>query len=108
MSTCHGPPRGALEKKAPENDRFIVTCPTTSGNKPLCNKHLWSLVGRENYFSLAARPRRSLDEALSDLCGARLADYLALGGGDVKQLETSPDNARPGHHRTVIEGGRRL
>jgi hypothetical protein len=43
-----------------------------------------------------------------DLRCALLADCLALNGGNVKQLETLPDNTRRGHHRTVIEGGRRL
>ena len=37
-----------------------------------------------------------------------MADYVVLGGGNVKKMETLPDGVRRGHNRTVVEGGRKL
>ena len=37
-----------------------------------------------------------------------MADYVVLGGGNVKEIEQLPDGVRRGHNRTVVEGGRRL
>ena len=37
-----------------------------------------------------------------------MADYVVLGGGNVKEIEELPDGVRRGHNRTVVEGGRRL
>ena len=39
---------------------------------------------------------------------ALMADYVVLGGGNVKKIEELPDGVRRGHNRNAVEGGRRL
>ena len=39
---------------------------------------------------------------------ALMADYVVLGGGNIKKIEEIPDGVRRGHNRNVVEGGRRL
>ncbi len=52
--------------------------------------------------------RKALYEIVPMLKSALQADYVVLGGGNVKELEELPDGVRRGHNRTVVEGGRRL
>lgn len=52
--------------------------------------------------------RKAICEIVPMLKSALQADYVVLGGGNVKELEELPDGVRRGHNRTVVEGGRRL
>lgn len=52
--------------------------------------------------------RKAIFEIVPTLKSAMQADYVVLGGGNVKELEELPDGVRRGHNRTVVEGGRRL
>jgi polyphosphate glucokinase len=52
--------------------------------------------------------RKAIFEIVPVLKSAMQADYVVLGGGNVKELEELPDGVRRGHNRTVVEGGRRL
>jgi polyphosphate glucokinase len=52
--------------------------------------------------------RKMIFEIVPMLKSAMQADYVVLGGGNVKELEELPDGVRRGHNRTVVEGGRRL
>ena len=52
--------------------------------------------------------RKAIYEIVPMLKSALQADYVVLGGGNVKELEELPDGVRRGHNRTVVEGGRRL
>jgi polyphosphate glucokinase len=52
--------------------------------------------------------RKAIYEIVPILKSAMQADYVVLGGGNVKELEELPDGVRRGHNRTVVEGGRRL
>jgi len=47
-------------------------------------------------------------EIVPGLKQAVMADYVVLGGGNVKELTDLPDGVRRGHNRSVVEGGRRL
>lgn len=52
--------------------------------------------------------RKAIFEIVPMLKNSLMADYVVLGGGNVKELEELPDGVRRGHNRTVVEGGRRL
>jgi polyphosphate glucokinase len=52
--------------------------------------------------------RKMIFEIVPMLKSAMHADYVVLGGGNVKELDELPDGVRRGHNRTVVEGGRRL
>ncbi len=52
--------------------------------------------------------RKAIYDIVPMLKSGLQADYVVLGGGNVKELEELPDGVRRGHNRTVVEGGRRL
>jgi polyphosphate glucokinase len=52
--------------------------------------------------------KKALLEIVPSLKHALMADYVVLGGGNVKELDEFPDGLRRGHNRAVVEGGRRL
>jgi polyphosphate glucokinase len=52
--------------------------------------------------------RQAIYDIVPMLKSALQADYVVLGGGNVKELEELPDGVRRGNNRTVVEGGRRL
>src|SRR5687768_10040351 len=52
--------------------------------------------------------RKAIFEIVPMLKTGVQADYVVLGGGNVKELAEMPDGVRRGHNRTVVEGGRRL
>ena len=49
-----------------------------------------------------------VQEVVPAIKTAMMADYVVLGGGSVKHIETLPESVRRGHNRTVVEGGRKL
>lgn len=50
----------------------------------------------------------NVHEAVAFLRISFIADYVVLGGGNAKQLETLPDGARRGKNRNAFYGGLRL
>jgi polyphosphate glucokinase len=70
---------------------------------------LFELLGDEGYEELGAKKWEStVLEIVPALKSAFMADYVVLGGGNVKKVDELPDGIRRGHNRTVVEGGRRL
>ena len=49
-----------------------------------------------------------LVDAIGQLLTAMVADYIVLGGGNVRRLETLPPNCRQGSNDNAFEGGFRL
>ena len=69
----------------------------------------WEVLGDKGFDRLGAKKwQRAVDEIVPVLKHAVMADYVVLGGGNVKEIEELPDSVRRGHNRTVVEGGRRL
>ena len=52
--------------------------------------------------------RRAVDDVVSRLKAALVADYVVLGGGNAKKLQPIPDDARLGDNAHAFTGGRRL
>jgi len=69
----------------------------------------WEVLGDKGFERLGAKKwQRAVAEIVPTLKHAVMADYVVLGGGNVKEIEELPDGVRRGHNRTVVEGGRRL
>jgi hypothetical protein len=69
----------------------------------------WEILGDKGFERLGPKKwQRAVDEIVPTLKHAVMADYVVLGGGNVKEIEELPDGVRRGHNRTVVEGGRRL
>lgn len=69
----------------------------------------------EDYLGEAGRRRlgnkkwrRHVDDVCDRLTKALLPDYVLLGGGNIKHLDTLPAGARLGSNANVLEGGYRL
>jgi hypothetical protein len=70
---------------------------------------IFELLGTEGFERLGAKKwKKAVLEITPALKQAMMADYVVLGGGNVKELGELPDGIRRGHNRTVVEGGRRL
>jgi polyphosphate glucokinase len=52
--------------------------------------------------------RRAVDDVVSRLRAALVADYVVLGGGNARKLASLPDGARLGDNAHAFIGGRRL
>ncbi len=52
--------------------------------------------------------RRAVEDVVARLKAALVADYVVLGGGNVKKLRRLPEGARPGDNRNAFRGGFRL
>ncbi len=52
--------------------------------------------------------RRAVDDVVSRLKAALVADYVVLGGGNAKKLQPLPEGARLGDNGHAFIGGRRL
>jgi polyphosphate glucokinase len=69
----------------------------------------FEVLGDKGFERLGLKKwQRTVDEIVPSLKHAVMADYVVLGGGNVKEIEELPDGIRRGHNRTVVEGGRRL
>jgi polyphosphate glucokinase len=70
---------------------------------------VFELLGDRGFDTLGVKKWRQAVQAIVPvLKNAMMADYVVLGGGNVKEIEELPDGVRRGHNRTVVEGGRRL
>jgi polyphosphate glucokinase len=52
--------------------------------------------------------RRAVNDVVSRLKHALLADTVVLGGGNVRLIEEFPPGTRPGNNANAIRGGYRL
>ena len=72
-------------------------------------ERLFELLGDEGFETLGPKKWQNVVmEIVPSVKMALMADYVVLGGGNVKKLEELPDGVRRGHNRTVVDGGRRL
>jgi polyphosphate glucokinase len=69
----------------------------------------------EDYVGEAARKKRgkakweaAVNDVVARLKAAVVADYVVLGGGNVKKLSQLPPNSRPGENTNAFLGGVRL
>lgn len=70
---------------------------------------VFELLGDRGFDELGVKKwRQAVLAIVPALKNAMMADYVVLGGGNVKELEELPDGVRRGHNRSVVEGGRRL
>jgi len=72
-------------------------------------QRVWEVLGDRGFDELGSKKwRQAVTTIVPNLKNALMADYVVLGGGNVKEIEELPDGVRRGHNRTVVEGGRRL
>jgi polyphosphate glucokinase len=70
---------------------------------------LYEILGDRGFEQLGPKKwQKAIHEIVPSLQHVLMADYVVLGGGNVKEIEELPDGVRRGHNRTVVEGGRRL
>jgi hypothetical protein len=66
-------------------------------------------VGERGYRRLGTKKwRKVVDQVVTQLRTVLEADYVVLGGGNVKKLKTLPQRARRGDNRNAFIGGVRL
>lgn len=72
-------------------------------------QRLFELLGDKGFDSLGLKKwRQVVLDVVPAVKSAMMADYVVLGGGNVKEIDDLPDGVRRGHNRSVVEGGRRL
>jgi len=73
------------------------------------DERVWEILGDGGFEELGLKKwQKAVHEIVPALKHAVMADYVVLGGGNVKEMDELPDGVRRGHNRTVVEGGRRL
>jgi polyphosphate glucokinase len=88
-------------------DRLVLSLDI--GRLRLDGERLWEILGDPGFEELGAKKwEKAIHDIVPTLKHALMADYVVLGGGNVKEIEDMPDGVRRGHNRTVVEGGRRL
>jgi polyphosphate glucokinase len=79
------------------------------GRLRLGEHRLYEILGDRGFEQLGPKKwQKAIHEIVPSLQHVLMADYVVLGGGNVKEIEELPDGVRRGHNRTVVEGGRRL
>lgn len=79
------------------------------GRFQLQRSNVFELLGDAGFQRLGLKKwQKAVLELVPWLKSGFLADYIVLGGGNVKSLEELPEGVRRGHNRTVVEGGRKL
>ena len=72
-------------------------------------KTLEDVLGKRGFKKLGrVRWRKTVDAAVANLKAAFVADYVMIGGGNVKKLKRLPAGARRGSNRHAFRGGMRL
>lgn len=88
-------------------DRLVLSLDL--GRMRYGENRLYELLGDKGFDSLGLKKWRQIVlEAVPAVKSAMMADYVVLGGGNVKEIDELPDGVRRGHNRSVVEGGRRL
>jgi polyphosphate glucokinase len=73
------------------------------------DQRVWEILGDGGFEELGLKKwSRAVQDLVPSLKHAVMADYIVLGGGNVKEMADLPDGVRRGHNRMVVEGGRRL
>jgi hypothetical protein len=73
------------------------------------DERAFEVLGDKGFEKLGLKKwQRAVEEIVPSLKHMFMADYVVLGGGNVKEIEELPDGVRRGHNRAVVEGGRRL
>ena len=86
-----------------------VVVPLELGGLPFRDDTLAGYLGREGFEKRGKEEwGRALTEAVGLLKRAFVADYVVLGGGNVKELESLPEGARKGGNENAFKGGFRL
>jgi len=79
------------------------------GRMTFGEERVWQVLGDAGFEELGVKKwQKAVHEIVPALKKAVMADYVVLGGGNVKEIEELPDGVRRGHNRMVVEGGRRL
>jgi predicted NBD/HSP70 family sugar kinase len=72
-------------------------------------KVIEDFLGKSGMIQLGEkRWRREVRNAVAQLRKSLIADYVVLGGGNVKKLDDLPEGAERGHNRNAFLGGERL
>jgi polyphosphate glucokinase len=72
-------------------------------------KTLEDVLGKRGLKRLGFKAwRKAVDAAVANLKAAFVADYVMIGGGNVKKLKHLPPGARRGSNRHAFRGGVRL
>jgi polyphosphate glucokinase len=72
-------------------------------------ERVFEILGDKGFEELGLKKwQKAVHEIIPSLKHAVMADYIVLGGGNVKEIDELPDGVRRGHNRSVVEGGRRL
>ena len=72
-------------------------------------KVIEDFLGKSGMIQLGEkRWRREVSNAVAQLRKSLMADYVVLGGGNVKKLDDLPEGAERGHNRNAFLGGERL
>ena len=67
------------------------------------------VLGKRGLERLGKRAwRREVRETVTQMKLAFIADYIVLGGGNSKNMDTLPDGVELGHNRNAFLGGQRL
>jgi len=88
-------------------DRLVLSIDL--GRIHVGEERAFELLGDKGFEKLGTKKwLKVVNDIVPMLQHAMMADYVVLGGGNVKEIEQLPDGVRRGHNRTVVEGGRRL
>jgi polyphosphate glucokinase len=72
-------------------------------------ERVWEILGDQGFEELGLKKwQKAVHEIVPSLKHIVMADYVVIGGGNVKEMEELPDGVRRGHNRSVVDGGRRL
>lgn len=87
-----------------------VIMPMELGHLPYKNKKTFEdYVGRRGLMRLGRKKwRRAVEDVVTRLKNALVADHVVLGGGNVKKLVHLPDDARRGSNTHAFAGGERV
>ena len=88
-------------------DRLVLSL--DMGRFRVGEQRLWEVLGDGGFEERGLKKwQKAVIEIVPTLKHAVMADYVVLGGGNVKEIDELPDGIRRGHNRAVVEGGRRL
>jgi len=73
------------------------------------DRTLGQVLGRQGLEALGKNPwRKAVNEVVTALMRAFLADYVVVGGGNARRVKELPPGVRLGHNLTAFRGGFRL
>jgi hypothetical protein len=88
-------------------DRLVLSL--DMGRMRFDGQRVFEILGDRGFEELGVKKWcKAVHEIVPMLKHSVMADYVVLGGGNVKEIEELPDGVRRGHNRSVAEGGRKL